>query len=81
MGRGKTGEGDYEVPTIMSKISYKDMFTTQEIQSIFYNNYKWNITFKNCESLYCTYVTYIMLYQLYFNKKSGARTTEYPYKK
>ena len=23
-----------------------------------YNNYKWSITFKNCESLYCTPVTY-----------------------
>ena len=25
---------------------------------IFYNNYKWSITFKNCESLYFTSVTY-----------------------
>ena len=35
---------------------------TQGIQQIFYNNYKWNITFKNCESLYYTPVTYIVLY-------------------
>ena len=31
--------------------------TMQGIQPRFYNNYKWNITFKNCESLYCTPVT------------------------
>ena len=29
------------------------------IESIFYNNYKWSIIFKNCESLYCTPVTYM----------------------
>ena len=28
---------------------------------IFYK-YKWSITFKNCESLYCTFVIYIILY-------------------
>ena len=31
------------------------------IWPIFYN-YKWSTTFKNCESLYCTPVTYIILY-------------------
>ena len=30
--------------------------------AIFYNNYKWSITFKNCGSLYCTPITYIILY-------------------
>ena len=29
------------------------------LESIFYNS-KWSITFKNCKSLYCTPVTYIM---------------------
>ena len=31
--------------------------------------YKWNITFKICESLYCTPVTCNIVYQLYFNFK------------
>ena len=34
---------------------------------IFYNNFKWSITFKNCESLCCMPVTYNMVHQLYFN--------------
>ena len=29
---------------------------------IFYNNYKWSINFKNCESQYRTPLTYIILY-------------------
>ena len=39
--------------------------TAQGIQPIFYNDYKWSITFKNCESLYCTPVTYNVAHQLY----------------
>ena len=31
--------------------------TTQGLQPIYYN-YKWNVAFKNCESLYCTPVTF-----------------------
>ena len=31
-------------------------------EPIVYNNYKWNITFKNWESLFCTSDTYIILY-------------------
>ena len=31
--------------------------TTQGIYPIFYNNYTWSITFKNCDSLYCMSVT------------------------
>ena len=34
---------------------------TQGTQLILYSNYKWSITFKNCES-YWTPVTYIILY-------------------
>ena len=42
-------------------------YTTGGIQPIFYINYKWNITFKNCDSLYCTLVTYNTV-QLHFNQ-------------
>ena len=35
---------------------------------MFSNNYKWSITFKNCEALYCTPVTY-MVQQLYFSER------------
>ena len=34
---------------------------------MFYNNYKWSITFKNCESLYYIPITYNIVHQLYFN--------------
>ena len=44
--------------------------TPQRIQSIFYNNYTWSITFKNCESLYCIPVTYMILYINYTSIKS-----------
>ena len=42
---------------------------------MFYNNYKWSITFKNCESLYCIPVIYITLYIHYtsIKKKKGFR--------
>ena len=33
-----------------------------KIEPVFYNNYKWSISFKNCESLYCTPLTYLILY-------------------
>ena len=42
-------------------------YTTQGIQSILYNNYKWSIAIKNCESPYCT--TYITLYINYTSIK------------
>ena len=38
----------------------EDRLKDWKIEPIFYNNYKWSITFKNCESLYCIAVTYIM---------------------
>ena len=34
---------------------------------ILYNNYKWRIIFKNCESLYCAPVTYNIVHRLYIN--------------
>ena len=36
---------------------------------MFYYNYKWNITFKNCESLCCTPETYNIVHQLYLDFK------------
>ena len=35
---------------------------------MFYNNYKWNIIFKNCESLLYTWNLYNIVNQLYLNK-------------
>ena len=42
--------------------------TAQGIQLIFYNNFKWNIIYRNIKSLCCIPETHIV-YQLYFNKK------------
>ena len=42
---------------------------TQRLPAILYNNYKWRITFKNCESLCCTPETYIILYINYTSRK------------
>ena len=36
-----------------------------------YNNYKWSIMFKYCESVYCLPVTYIILYINYMSIKKG----------
>ena len=43
---------------------------------MFYNNYKWNITFKNCKSLYCTPVTYIVLHIILQLKKKEEEEKE-----
>ena len=43
--------------------------TTWGIYPIVYNNYKWNIAFKPCESPYGTPVAYNIVHQLYVNKK------------
>ena len=53
---------------IVYKISYKNALYNAGAQPIFYNNYKWNITFKNRESLRNLYN---IVHQLYFdlNKK------------
>ena len=45
----------------------------REIQPIFYNNYKWSIIFKNCESLCCIPETYKFVnqpYHLYVESKN-----------
>ena len=50
----------------MYKISKLQGYIVQQgIQPKFYNSYKWNVTFKNCDSLCCTPETYIMLYIIY----------------
>ena len=36
--------------------------------TMFCNNYKWSITFKNCESLYCALVTCVILYSNYLSQ-------------
>ena len=43
------------------KISYKGILYNMGNIANIYNNYKWSITFKSYESLYCTPVTYIIL--------------------
>ena len=53
--------------------------TAQGIQPISYNNYKQNVTFKNCDSLCCTTESYNMVHQLYLNKKrSGKKLKSIP---
>ena len=52
MWRNKTGVGDEEVQIIMYKMN--NWATAPAIQAVFYNNNKWTIIFKNCESLRCT---------------------------
>ena len=51
MGQGSVGVEDEEVQTITYKINYKDILYNTGRQPIFYDNYKWNVTFKNCEPL------------------------------
>ena len=60
---GKTHSWDHTLVKdwkFLSKIRNK-CACFQGIQPIFYSNYKWNLTFKNCESLYCTPEAYIIL--------------------
>ena len=40
------------------------------IETIFYNNNKWSVTFKNYESLYCISIIYIILYSKYSSIKN-----------
>ena len=46
----------------MCKISYQDILYNTGHIAKFYSNCKGSIAFKNSESLYCTPVTYIILY-------------------
>ena len=47
-GKGNIGVGEWEVQTIGCKIGSRMYCTTRGIQPTFYNNCKWNVTFKNC---------------------------------
>ena len=54
-----------EVQTIMYKINKTQgysLYNAGNIANVLYDNCKWSITFKSCESLYCTSVAYIVLY-------------------
>ena len=68
-GRGKVGVGDSEVQTTMYKISklQRCIVYHRDYSQYFYHNYKWNITFKYCESLHCVRETYIILYINYIS--------------
>ena len=51
----------------MFKTSYKDIYcTTQRIYPIFYNNYKWGITFKIVNHYIVPCNLYNIVHQLYF---------------
>ena len=43
-----------------------------------HKDYRWNITFKNCEALYCTPVTYIILCINYASKKKMKSNQKQP---
>ena len=59
------GSGRYKLLGV--SLATRMYCTTWGIEPIFCNNYKWSIILKNCESLYCTPVTYKIVHQLYFN--------------
>ena len=59
------GEGQHKsggVQTTECNTGYTNVLYNMGKIANIYNNYKWSITFKNCESLCCTFVTYITLY-------------------
>ena len=47
------GEGVKRYKLLCIKLATRIYCTTLGIQLIFYNNYKWSITFKNCELYIC----------------------------
>ena len=57
----------------MNKINYRIYYITGNIANfvIIYNNYKWSITFKICESIYCIPETYNTVPQLYLNNNNN----------
>ena len=46
-GRGNTGIGKWKIQNIECKIGSRMYCTTQAIYSIFFNNCKWKVSFKN----------------------------------
>lgn len=71
-GRDKIGVEEEEVfyTFIMYKISYKEVL----YNTVFYSNSKWNTTFKDCEALYCTPITCVVLYIAYTSMKKNVHT-------
>ena len=59
----------------MYKKSYKDILYNREYSQYFIIT-KWSMTFKNCESLYCTPITYIILYINYTSVKKKGKYLE-----
>ena len=67
-GRGLRGTNYYiKNKHIIQPIFHNDKYIG--ILPIFYSNYKWRITFKYCESLYCTPIAYVILYIKYTSIK------------
>jgi len=67
--RGKLGTRDEEIPSILYKISYKDIL--YNMGNIFYNNYKWIITFRNCECTIHLQLNIVHLQCLNWKKQYG----------
>ena len=53
----------------MYRISFKDILCNTGIEPMFYNNYKWGITFKN-PNQYIVYCNFIYQLYLYKNKNN-----------
>ena len=53
----------------MYKISLWGQIVQHREYGHYFSHCKYSITFKSCESLYCTPVAYNMAHQIYFNKK------------
>ena len=55
------------------------MLYNMENTAMFYKDRKWTMTFAICESLYCTPVTYNIVYHLYFSlKKKKKECLQFP---
>ena len=73
--RGKIMIGDYETQTTVYKNKQQEYIVQHgEIQPLFCNNLKWNIIYKNVDSLCCTPETNFVN-QLYSNFKNVIRST------
>ena len=57
--------GEWETVVSQSFGQEHKLLTPQAVELILHNNYKWSSAFKNHKSLYCTPVTYVILYSYY----------------
>ena len=57
--RGNAEVGKEEVQNISYEINYKDILYNTGSIANFDKNCKWNVTFKNCESLCCTLIRFM----------------------